>query len=68
MKNVSNKDISEYTDKSINTINGWKSKFPKLLDLVKTGAFCKKNNISIEMIKNCVELKELSEKQKEEVK
>ena len=60
MKNITNKDIAKYTDKSINTINGWKSKFPNLLEVVKTGAFCKKNNISIEKIKKCVELQELA--------
>jgi len=68
MKDIQYKDIAEYTDKSPSTIKGWKVKFPKLLELTKVGAFCKKNNISIDMIKNCVELKELSEKQKEEVK
>lgn len=60
MENITNKDIAEYTDKSLNTINGWKSKFPKLLGLVKTGAFCKKNNITIEDIKACVQMKELA--------
>ena len=60
MENITNKDIAEYTDKSVNTINGWKNKFPKLLELVKIGAFCKKNNITIEKIKKCVELQELA--------
>jgi len=68
MKNITYKEIAEDLDKSETTIKNWKQKFPVLLDYVKVGAFCKKNNISIEMIKNCVELKELSEKQKEEVK
>jgi len=68
MKEIQYKDIAEYTDKSLNTIKGWKVKFPKLLELVKTGAFCKKNNITIDMIKNCIELKRLSEKQNEEIK
>ena len=59
MEKVTNKDIAEYTDKSINTINGWKSKFPKLSEIVKLGAFCKKNNITMEHIKKCMELKEI---------
>jgi hypothetical protein len=60
MKNIQYKDIAEYTDKSLNTIKGWKVKFPKLLELVKTGAFCKKNNITIEDIKGCIKMKELA--------
>jgi len=60
MKKVTNTDIAEYTDKSLNTINGWSGKFPKLWELVKTGAFCKKNGINIDMIKNCIQLKKLA--------
>ena len=63
MEKVTNKDIAKYLGKSINTINGWKGKFPEMLELTKTGAFCKKNNITIEMIKNCIELKEMASKQ-----
>ena len=63
MKEIQYKDIAEYTNKSLSTIKGWKVKFPKLLELTKTGAFCKKNNITIEMIKNCIELKEMASKQ-----
>ena len=59
MEKVTNKDIAEYTDKSINTINGWKSKFPKLSEIVKLGAFCKKNGLDIEKIKKLVEIKEI---------
>jgi len=62
MKKVTYKDIAEYTGKSLSTIKGWKVKFPQLLELVKTGAFCKKNNITIEHIKKCVELQELVKK------
>ena len=63
MKEIQYKDIAEYTNKSLSTIKGWKVKFPQLLELTKTGAFCKKNNITIEMIKNCIELKEMASKQ-----
>jgi len=66
MEKVTNKEIAEYLGKSVNTVNGWKGKFPKLLELVKIGAFCKKNNITIEMIKNCIKLQELVTKQEEE--
>ncbi len=34
----------------------------KLLEYVKTGAFCKKNGISVEDIKGCVQMKELAKK------
>jgi len=37
-----------------------------MLELTKTGAFCKKNNITIEMIKNAIVLKEMASKQDEE--
>jgi len=57
---IKNKDIAEYVKKSIDTINGWKQRQPELLESVRLGIFCKKNNISIEMIKNCVKLQELA--------
>ena len=63
MEKVTNKDIANYLDKQVSTINGWTSRNPKLLELTKVGAFCKKNNITIEMIKNCIELKEMASKQ-----
>jgi len=66
MKNITYKEIAEYLDKSETTIKNWKQKFPTLLEFVKTGAFCKKNNITIEMIKNCIELKEMAAKQNNE--
>ena len=62
MKKVTNKEIAEYLGKSVNTVNGWKGKFPKLLELVKLGAFCKKNNITEETIKTCVELQEVAKR------
>jgi transposase len=65
MEKITNKDIANYLGKSINTINGWKGKFPELLELTKTGAFCKKNNITIEMIKSCVELQRLAKGEEE---
>ncbi|MCD6433701.1 MAG: hypothetical protein J7L21_06630, partial [Sulfurimonas sp.] len=65
MRNILYKEIAEDLGKSEGTIKQWEKNHPVLLDYVKTGAFCKKNNITIDMIKNCIELKELSEKQKE---
>jgi hypothetical protein len=59
MKEATHKEISEYIGKSLNTVNGWTNKFPKLLAIVKLGAFCKKNNLNIEKIKKLVELQEM---------
>ena len=60
MKKITNSDIANYLNKQVSTVNSWKSRSPELLDLVKVGAFCKKNNITIEMIKTCIELKEMA--------
>jgi hypothetical protein len=59
MKQVIYKDIAKYTNKTEGTIKHWKRINPDLLELTKLGAFCKKNNITIEKIKKCVELQEL---------
>ncbi|SFV66662.1 hypothetical protein MNB_SM-5-596 [hydrothermal vent metagenome] len=66
MKNITYKEIGEDLGKTEGTIKNWKKNHPVLLDYVKTGAFCKKNNITIEMIKNCIKLQELVTKQEEE--
>lgn len=58
MEKVTIKEISEYIDKDVNTISGWNTKQPKLLELVKLGALCKKNNLDIEQIRKLVEIKE----------
>ena len=63
MKNITYKEIGKDLGKTEGTIKNWKKNHPVLLDYVKTGAFCKKNNITIEMIKNCIELKEMASKQ-----
>ncbi len=60
--NIKNKDIAEYIGKSVDTINGWKQRQPKLLEAVRIGIYCKKNNITIEKIKKCAELQELAKK------
>ena len=63
MKKVTNDDIANYTNKKVGTINHWSRIAPGLLELCRIGAFCKKNNITIDMIKNCIELKEIAKKQ-----
>jgi hypothetical protein len=63
MKKITNEDIANYTNKKVGTINHWKRISPGLLELCKTGAFCKKNNITIDMIKNCIQLQDLAKKQ-----
>ena len=68
MKNITYKEIAEDLGKSVTTITSWKQKFPVLLDYVKLGAFCKKNNITIEHIKKCVELQELVKGESEDGK
>ena len=59
MEKVTNKDIAEYIDKSIDTVNGWKQRQPKLLDAVRIGIFCKKNNLDIDKIKKLVDIQEM---------
>ncbi len=60
MKEITYKEIAKDLGKSVATVTSWKQKFPTLLEYVKTGAFCKKNNITIEMIKTCIELGEMA--------
>ena len=60
MEKVTYKDIAKYLNKSDTTIKSWSSRYPEMLELTKIGAFCKKNNITIEMIKNCIKLQELA--------
>jgi hypothetical protein len=59
MKEVIYKDIAEYINKSEQSIKGYKSTNPDLLEILKIGAFCKKNNLDIEKIKKLVELQEM---------
>ncbi len=63
-KKVTNKELSEILGKSEQTIKGWSSKAPKLLDLVRLGAFCKKNNLDIDKIIKLSELQEIIKEQK----
>jgi transposase len=62
MKDTTYKELAEALNKSEATIKNWKQKFPVLLEYVKIGAFCKKNNITIEKLKKCAELQELAKR------
>jgi len=68
MKNITYKEIAKDLGKTEGTIKNWKSNHPILLEYVKLGAFCKKNNITIEHIKKCVELQELVKGESEDGK
>ncbi len=63
MKEIIYKDIAEYINKAEQTVRGYKVNNPNLLDILKLGAFCKKNNITIEKIKKCAQLQELAKNQ-----
>jgi len=63
MKKITYKEIADYINKSEQQIKWYKANNPELLELVKTGAFCKKNNITIEDIKTCIQMKELAKKE-----
>lgn len=65
-KKVSNKEIADYLDKSVHTINGWKTKFPKLLEVCKIGVYCKKNNFTIEKINHYEQLEKMLKNQNKE--
>lgn len=62
MKKVSNQEIADMVGKNVGTINGWNKNQPNLLKLVRTGAFCEKNNLDIDKIKKLVELQEVIQK------
>ncbi|MCK5111048.1 MAG: hypothetical protein KAQ94_05955 [Arcobacteraceae bacterium] len=59
MKDINNNDIVEYTGKSYSTIAGWSSKQPKLIEVVKLGSFCKKNNLDIDKIKKLIAVQDM---------
>ncbi len=67
MEKVSNDDIGGYIGKATNTVKGWTSKFPELYELVKLGAFCKKNNLNEEKITKLVNFKNETKKNLEKV-
>lgn len=59
MKNIIYKDIAEYIKKSEQTIRGYKVNNPQLLEILKLGSFCKKNDLDIEQIKKLIEVKQM---------
>lgn len=61
MKKITNKEISNFTNKSVSTIAGWSTKQPKLLEVVKLGSLCKKHGITIEFLETCTKLQEISQ-------
>jgi len=59
MKKATHKEIAEYVNKNVSTINGWRYRNPDLLEIVKLGAFCKKNGLDMEKIQKLVEMQEM---------
>jgi len=55
---VTNKEIAEYIDKGVDTINGWNKRQPNLLKICRLGLFCEKNNLDIDKIKKLVDVQE----------
>jgi hypothetical protein len=64
-KNITYKEIADKINKSEHTVKQWKQRFPKLLEYCKLGIYCEKNGINMDMIKNCIELKEMAKKDNE---
>lgn len=59
MKTIDRHDIASYIGKDSQTVSGWKSKQPKLLELVRLGMLCIKNDIDEERLTKLVELQEM---------
>ena len=66
MIKVTNKYIADYLGKQINTINTWKQRTPKLLNLCRLGAFCVRNGLDLykleklTVLKNAIKLQDNS--------
>ena len=58
-KKVTHKEISDLIGKNEQTIKGWKSRFPELLEIVKLGSLCKINNLDEEKIIKLIELEQI---------
>jgi len=61
-KKITNRDLAVMLDKSEQTIKGWKSKAPELLELVRLGGLCKINDLDAEKIVKLTELQDLMKK------
>ncbi len=59
MKNITYKEIATDLEKTEGTIKNWKKNHPVLLEYVKIGAFCKKNNLDIDKIKKLVAVQDM---------
>jgi predicted transcriptional regulator len=59
MNNVTYKEIAKDLGKQEGTIKNWKKNSPVLLEYVKLGAFCKKNDLTIEKIQQLVKLQSM---------
>ena len=63
-KRVTNKELGDMIGKSEQTIKGWKSKFPELLEIARLGALCKVNGLDKERIIKLVELQDVIQSKK----
>ena len=62
-KKITNKEVAVLVGKSEQTIKGWKTRFPDLLEIVRLGSLCKVNDLNTEKIIKLSELQHiLSEK------
>lgn len=58
MKNIFYKDIARHIGKKYNTVKGYKSKSPKLLEILKLGTMCKENNVDITELKRLIKARD----------
>jgi len=58
-KRLTYKEIADMLGKNEQTIKGWKSRFPELLEIVQLGALCKANNINSNTIVKLTEIIEV---------
>jgi len=66
MIKVTNKYIADYLAKETNTINTWKKRNPKLLNLCKLGAFCVLNKLDMYKLEKLLKINDiLSEQDKD---
>ena len=59
MKKITHLDIANYVEKNKTTVDGWTQRQPRLLELVKLGMWCKKNNLDTEKITKLMEFHEM---------
>ena len=59
MIKITNKYIANYLDKQINTVNTWKKRNPKLLNLCRLGAFCVRNGLDMHKLEKLMKIKNI---------